>query len=71
MWLLAHHNPGAYGWAAKPPGHAPDMSFFPVSHARIELAGHVANLADVSPADCRAEAVPPSDYYDPQDGEPA
>ncbi len=64
MWLLTHHDPVTYGWASRPPGSAPDMTFFRVQHARTELANHVANLADVSPADCPGEAVPPSDYLD-------
>ncbi len=64
MWLLTHHDPVTYGWASRPPGSAPDMSFFRVEHARAELANHMANMADVSPAECPAEAVPPSDYLD-------
>ena len=68
MWLLAHHDPVGYGWASRPPGHAPDMSFFRVEHARAELAGHIGNLADVQAADCPAEAVPPGDYLDLDDG---
>ncbi len=68
MWLLAHHDPVGYGWASRPPGHAPDMSFFRVQQARAELAGHVANLADVGPSDCPAEAVPPTGYLDLEDG---
>ena len=42
MWLLTHHDPVTYGWASRPPGHAPDMSFFRVQHARAELANHLA-----------------------------
>ncbi len=64
MWLLTHHDPVTYGWASRPPGSAPDMTFFRVQHARAELANHVANLADVAPAECRAEAVPPDGYVD-------
>ena len=68
MWLLTHHDPVTYGWASRPPGHAPDMSFFRVQHARAELANHVANIADVSTTDCRAEAVPPTGYLDLDEG---
>ncbi len=57
MWLLAHHNPGTYGWAAKPPAHAPDMSFFPMQHARSELPIHLANIADVERSECAAEGL--------------
>jgi hypothetical protein len=64
MWLLAHHNTTVYGWASRPPAQAPDMSFFPLQHARAELANHVRNLADVPPADCPADAVPIQDYSD-------
>lgn len=67
MWLLAHHNPVGYGWAAKPPGHAPDGSFFPVQHARNELPDTLAGIADVCPVDCPAEAVPYGDYHDADD----
>ena len=70
MWLLAHHNPVGYGWAAKPPGKAPDVSFFPVRYARTELPGCLAEFADVPPADCPAEIVPSDDYLDLND-EPA
>jgi hypothetical protein len=57
MWLLAHHNPGMYGWAAKPPATAPDMSFFPVEHARAEYPAAIAGLRDVSAEDCPTENV--------------
>ena len=62
MWLLAHHNPSTYGWAAKPPGHAPDMSFFPHHHARTELPVHVANIADIEADDCEAECLVTDDF---------
>ncbi|MBV9528895.1 hypothetical protein [Sphingomonas sp.] len=52
MWLLAHHNPTAYGWAAKPPATAPDRSFFVVEHARAELPPLLDQLGDVPAADC-------------------
>ena len=64
MWLLTHHDPVTFGWASRPPGHAPDLSFFRVQHARAELAGHLANIADVPPAECPAEAVPSGGYLD-------
>jgi hypothetical protein len=44
------------------------MSFFRVQHARAELANHLANIADVPPAECRAEAVPPTGYLDLDEG---
>lgn len=57
MWLLAHHDPGTYGWASKPPADAPDIRFFPLAHAREELPKLVGKLADVAAADCPAEGL--------------
>lgn len=57
MWLLAHHHPTAYGWAARPPATAPDKSFFVVEHARTELSPLLDQLGDVAPADCAAELL--------------
>ena len=64
MWLLTHHHPGAYGWASKPPGQAPDLHFFPIAYARAELAGTIAGFADVPPDQCPAECVPSSGYIE-------
>ena len=69
MWLLAHHRPDTYGWAARPPGHAPEMRFFPNQHARTELPAHLANICDVDRADCAAECLIPEDF-DPDDPPP-
>jgi hypothetical protein len=62
MWLLTHHNPTVYGWAAKPPGTAPDMTFFVVEHARRELPPLLDQLGDVAPADCPAERLGIRDF---------
>ena len=62
MWLLAHHNPTAYGWAAKPPATAPDGSFFVVEHARKELPPLLDQLGDVAAADCPVERLSLSDF---------
>jgi hypothetical protein len=43
------------------------MSFFPLQHARAELATHVAHLADVPPGECPADAAPLDDYSDIDD----
>ena len=70
MWLLAHHNPTTYGWAARPPATAPDMSYFPVEHARGELPALVGTLADVTRADCAAEMLVADDFDDMEDPGP-
>ena len=57
MWLLAHHHPTQYGWAAKPPATAPDMSFFVVEHARAQLPPLLGALRDVPGTACPAEAL--------------
>lgn len=67
MWLLAHHHPTAYGWAAKPPGTAPDMSFFVVEHARRELPPLLERLDDVANDDCPAELLSIKDFESEDD----
>jgi len=62
MWLLSHHDPSAYGFLARPQKEAPDASFYALQHARRELPAHLANLADVDPADCPGEPVSADDY---------
>lgn len=62
MWLLAHHHPTAYGWAAKPPATAPDMSFFVVEHARTELPPLLGSLRDVPDSACPAELLAIGDF---------
>ena len=57
MWLLSHHDPVSYGWLARPPKEAPDVSFYPLQSARGELPGLLEQLSDVDPAACRAEPV--------------
>jgi hypothetical protein len=63
MWLLAHHNPTTYGWAARPPGHAPDITFFPVQNARKQLPSLLEGLADVARSECPAEGLTGRDCY--------
>jgi len=62
MWLLSHHHPTAYGWAAKPPATAPDMTFFVVEHARKELPSLFDRLSDVSAESCPVEPLGIGDF---------
>jgi hypothetical protein len=71
MWLLTHHNPGGYGWAAKPSGTAPDMSWFPVEHARNELPALVDAFSDVSRQDCPAEVLLADELHEDCEGQRA
>ncbi|QNM83901.1 hypothetical protein H8M03_06225 [Sphingomonas sabuli] len=62
MWLLTHHHPTSYGWAAKPPAAAPDMTFFRVEHAQAQLAPLVAKLRAVPDGDCPVDPLAPADF---------
>lgn len=71
MWLLAHHDPATYGWASKPPATAPDMSFFPVVNARLEIARQIEGIADVDPDSCPADPLSIRDFDLQEDVPPA
>jgi hypothetical protein len=64
MWLLAHYDAGTFGWASRPPGDAPDISFFKLPHARRELPGLIGELKDVERSECPAERLVAGDHYD-------
>ncbi|GAA4725121.1 hypothetical protein H9L13_00050 [Sphingomonas lutea] len=70
MWLLSHHNPETYGWAARPNAGAPNVSFFPTIHARRELPGALDALTDIDRSACPAEGLVLGDFHAGDDPPP-
>lgn len=62
MWLVTHLDPVGFGWASKPPGTASADFFFALEHARRQMPGQLAGLADIAPDVCPVQTLTGRDY---------